>query len=486
MKETIGIDCIAYHIPQLYLPIASLAEARNIEYAKLNKGLGLEHMALCDVDEDAATMAAEAALKLIQDFDVNPNTIGRIYVGTESALDAAKPTATYVLQALETALDKLFGPRCLKHCDALDMTFACVGGVDAMLICKDWVAADEGRVALIIATDIAKYELNSTGEYTQGAGAVALTIKKQPRLLALSQHTGVATQAVGDFFKPRRSFEKQQLLQEAATLLGTTLSDEDAHALLTNNSSAFWGDGNVGVEIHKDEPVFDGPYSNNCYQNRISEALEHYKAQNNQLDVLEDWQHLVFHLPYAFQGRRMFTEQWVKWTLEGNKKDELLEQLQLNEVPDHESAGWPAVVKAASKTPLYRNFVEARIAPGERASSAIGNMYTASIFMSLISLLRAAYEKEEDLQGNTIGFFSYGSGSKSKVFSAVVMPQWKAVIGKNDVFTQLKKRTAITFAQYEQLHQGSRKTPWSTVKKVRLESIGTNGNTLGYRTYKTQ
>ena len=50
----IGIDAISYYVPNHYLPIEALAEARNIEYAKLNKGLGLTSMSFPDIDEDAA------------------------------------------------------------------------------------------------------------------------------------------------------------------------------------------------------------------------------------------------------------------------------------------------------------------------------------------------------------------------------------------------------------------------------------------------
>jgi hydroxymethylglutaryl-CoA synthase len=53
------------------------------------------------VHEDAATFAAEALLKLIKDYNINPKEISRIYLGTESAVDAAKPTATYAMQMVE-------------------------------------------------------------------------------------------------------------------------------------------------------------------------------------------------------------------------------------------------------------------------------------------------------------------------------------------------------------------------------------------------
>ena len=63
-------------------------------------------MAFPDVHEDAATFAAEALLKLIQDYKINPKEISRIYLGTESSLDAAKPTATYAMQMVEKELEK--------------------------------------------------------------------------------------------------------------------------------------------------------------------------------------------------------------------------------------------------------------------------------------------------------------------------------------------------------------------------------------------
>ena len=169
-----GIDAIHYYVPSLVLPISALAEARGIEYAKLNKGLGLEGMALCDADEDVATMAAEAAINLIEEQGLEPQEIDRIYLGTESALDAAKPTAAYILGIIEDRLQSEYGERCLQNCDVIDMTFACIGGVDALLNSADYIRLHPQSKAIVIAADKAQYDLASTGEYTQGAGAVAM------------------------------------------------------------------------------------------------------------------------------------------------------------------------------------------------------------------------------------------------------------------------------------------------------------------------
>ena len=127
-----GIEAMSFYVPSLYLDIRDLAENRAIEPEKLEKGLGLHKMALPDVHEDTATFAAEALLKLIKDYRISPKDIGKIYLGTESALDAAKPTVTYALQMVEQVLEQDFGKRCFKNCDVVDMTFACIGGVDAL------------------------------------------------------------------------------------------------------------------------------------------------------------------------------------------------------------------------------------------------------------------------------------------------------------------------------------------------------------------
>mgnify|MGYP003306383178 CR=1 FL=1 len=49
---TVGIDAIDFYIPPIALQIGSLAEAREIPAAKLEKGLGLKSIALADIDEE--------------------------------------------------------------------------------------------------------------------------------------------------------------------------------------------------------------------------------------------------------------------------------------------------------------------------------------------------------------------------------------------------------------------------------------------------
>lgn len=403
-----GIEAASFYVPSLYLKIKDLAEKREIEPAKLEKGLGLHKMGLPDVHEDAATFAAEALLKLIKDYKINPKEISRIYLGTESAIDAAKPTASYAMQMVEKVLEADFGERCFKNCDVVDMTFACIGAVDALHNSLDFVRVNPDKKAIVIASDYAKYELASSGEYTQGGGAVSLLISAKPDLIEIENNWGVATESVFDFFKPRRHFKKEDV---------------------TNAPENFPDK----IEIFTDEPVFDGQYSNQCYQDRIREAYEHYKEVSGKEKPYENWKYLIFHLPYAFHGKRVFTE---IYSLENG----------LNySTPDEQ--------KAVAKSEDYLKFISDKIEKTQRASSEIGNMYTASIFMALLSAMQVSLNENDELAGQKIGFLGYGSGSKSKIFAGKVSENWKKVAAKWNLFERLNERIAIDFDTYEKLHR---------------------------------
>ena len=202
--KNVGIDAIDYYIPNLFVDMKDLSLARDIPYEKLSQGLGLKKMSIPDSNEDTASLAANALLKLITTNKINPSEIGRIYLGTETGLDSSKPISSYVIEIVEDLLSDKFGNRCFKNCDIVDLTFACIGGVDALENCIDWVKGGDQRKAIVIATDIAKYHIGSTGEYTQGAGAISLLITENPNIISISNIWGVASKGIGDFFKPRR------------------------------------------------------------------------------------------------------------------------------------------------------------------------------------------------------------------------------------------------------------------------------------------
>lgn len=432
---TFGIHDLAFKAPALYLPIDDLAQERGIEADKLKFGLGLTNMSVCDANEDVVSLAAGAVIQLIkQNPELKPTDIGRIYVGTESSIDGAKPIATYVHHLLvEYFLLHGYSGDALKQCDVVDMTFACIGAVDAMHNSLAWLRTEPEKVAIVIAADIANYDLASSGEYTQGAGAVAILLKENPALLAIGDKWGVATKSEHDFFKPIR--------------------------LKAENNEV--------VTLHDEKPIFDGQFSNETYQNRITEAWSHFKTNSH----FFDYKQFVFHLPYAYHGRRIITPLLIQ----DLKATNVLAEFTKGEI-DSES---PDFVKLFAKTDAYKSWVKQHISSGEKLSSEMGNLYTASIFLSLMSsLLYSNASADEKLL-----FFAYGSGSKAKVFEATLQENYQLKVGGWNVAKQLSERQKIDFNTYLSLRQNKLNRPILLKAEIEQTASGITDTNKFERTY---
>ena len=447
-----GIDAIAFDIAKIHLSINSLAKARNIDPEKLEKGLGLLKMTLPDAHQDTVVFGANALTKLILNSNVNLEDIARIYVGTESAIDSSKPIASFLVALME----QKFGENTLSECDVVDFTFACIGGVDAMQNCIDFVRLNPTKKAIVVTTDIAKYDLNSTGEYTQGAGAVALLITQNPRIIAFENIWATSTKGVFDFFKPYRTLSKE-------TITGNI-----------NNEN--WFDNlEAEIEIHKDQPVFEGQYSNQCYMDRTRNAYFSFKKNtNSSTSIYASWKSIIMHLPYSFQGRRMLTEIYAL-----DHENQII-------LGNEDTSEYQNKLKEISKSDEYRNFVTEKLQPAEIASSLIGNLYTGSIFMGFLSTLAHFYDAKIDVSNEKFGFLAYGSGSKSKVFEGTIQPNWSAAVANVNLFETLENSFEIGFESYEKLHKKEQKQSIQSPKSEWiLDKIeNENPNLIGARYYK--
>ncbi|MCO4819433.1 MAG: hydroxymethylglutaryl-CoA synthase family protein [Bacteroidetes bacterium] len=432
----IGIDDMAFTAPALALPIKDLAEARNIEYDKLRFGLGLKSMAVCDADEDVITLASTALIHLLQQNEnLNPRDIGRIYVGTESSIDGSKPIASYVHEIANQYFNSNNqGENSLRNCDVIDMTFACIGAVDAMHNSLDYLACNPTKTAIVIAADIANYDLGSPGEYTQGAGATAILLKANPRLISFHSSWGVAMKSEHDFFKPVR--------------------------LEVLNGEV--------KEMHDEKPIYDGHLSNETYKQRIEEAWENYATDSS----ISEYDYLVFHLPYAYHGRRVISSLFEK----DLKTSGLLEQIYQESEIDINT---PNTSKQFAKSDYYKQWVKKHVSGGEVYSSDIGNLYTASIFLSLMSTLK----NNPVSHGQSVLFFAYGSGSKAKVFSGTIEPGISQVIARWNLDRFFDESRSISFSTYIDLRSKKVSKPIAPKKLVVQLSSGvtaTNRYERGY------
>jgi hydroxymethylglutaryl-CoA synthase len=95
------------------------------------------------------------------------------------------------------------------------------------------------------------------------------------------------------------------------------------------------------------------------------------------------------------------------------------------------------------------------------------------------------YANRRDLGGKRLGFLSYGSGSKSKVFSGVLRANFAAQLTGLDLEGSMANRREVSFVEYEALHARTARGPLAPAESgAVLDGIGTQGNLLGYRSYR--
>ena len=73
--------------------------------------------------------------------------------------------------------------------------------------------------------------------------------------------------------------------------------------------------------------------------------------------------------------------------------------------------------------------------------------------MSLISSLVEAFEKDRELINKKIGFISYGSGSKAKIFEGTIQKDWITKTKPIKLFENLDNRKKVSVDIYEKLHK---------------------------------
>ncbi len=78
-------------------------------------------------------------------------------------------------------------------------------------------------------------------------------------------------------------------------------------------------------------------------------------------------------------------------------------------------------------------------------SKEIGNIYNGSLYLALLGILTGV----GDLTGETIGMFSYGSGSIGEFFTLDIQPNYQDVIEKDAWTTHLSSRQALDMLGYE-------------------------------------
>jgi hydroxymethylglutaryl-CoA synthase len=142
-------------------------------------------------DEDTITMAIEAARTAVRRSTVAMDTVGGLWVGTESKPYAVKPSATLVAAALGARRELL----------ATDVEFACKAGSIAMQAAVAGVGAAMMECAIAIGVDAAQARPGDVLEYTAGCGAAAVVFGPADGAIAIVEESLSYGSNTPDFYR---------------------------------------------------------------------------------------------------------------------------------------------------------------------------------------------------------------------------------------------------------------------------------------------
>lgn len=186
----VGIHDLSFATTHYALDHAVLAERLGVDRDKFYLGIGQEKMSVAAADEDIVTIAAAAAQPIIERHGTD--NIRTVLLATETGVDQSKAAALY--------LHSLIGlPNAAR---VVELKQACYGGTAGLQFAAGLIARDPSQRVLVIAADIAKYELDTPGEPTQGAAAVAMLVSANPAILQLDPQSGLYSADIMDFWRP--------------------------------------------------------------------------------------------------------------------------------------------------------------------------------------------------------------------------------------------------------------------------------------------
>lgn len=187
-QRAVGIAGYGAYVPRYRVKTADISA---VWRAKGAIPAAVKEKSVVGPDEDAVTMAIEAGRTALARSGVATDSIGAVWVGTESPPYAAKPTATIVAEALGVT----------PHTVAADLEFACKAGSEAMQGATAFVGSGMVENAIAIGVDTAQSRPNDALEYTAACGAAALVFAPAERSVAVVEGSTSYATDMPDFFR---------------------------------------------------------------------------------------------------------------------------------------------------------------------------------------------------------------------------------------------------------------------------------------------
>eukprot|EP00584_Thalassiosira_punctigera_P013198 CAMPEP_0172560624 /NCGR_PEP_ID=MMETSP1067-20121228/89556_1 /TAXON_ID=265564 ORGANISM="Thalassiosira punctigera, Strain Tpunct2005C2" /NCGR_SAMPLE_ID=MMETSP1067 /ASSEMBLY_ACC=CAM_ASM_000444 /LENGTH=1158 /DNA_ID=CAMNT_0013350461 /DNA_START=43 /DNA_END=3519 /DNA_ORIENTATION=- len=422
--KNVGILALEVYTPRTYVSQSSLEEHSGVSPGRYTVGLGQEGLAVTGDAEDVNSMALTVTHSLLEKYDIDPNDVGRLEVGTETLVDKSKSTKTVLMD--------LFGDN--TDIEGATVVNACYGGTSALLNAFNWVesSAWDGRYAIVVAVDIATYA-RGPARPTCGAGAVAVLVGRNAPL-AFSDLRERATHAsnVYDFFKPDHSVE-YPTVDGALSQVCYYRALEDCYAKFCDRVDRLNGAGDVTAKddghFHAEAAdyfVFHAPYNKLVQKSygrmhlidaRRRHARELLRKDSEEKKDDEDEKNNNNNDASAPQDRSMGTalaEEYLTKPIEETHSDKALE----------------GTLKSISKSSYAQRLTDANA-----ASKIVGNTYTASVFLGLASLVDRVGSRGELTPGKTAVVFSYGSGALATMYRLHIRDPFADSSNNSRVFT---------------------------------------------------
>lgn len=410
--SNIGIKAIELYFPSQCVDQAELETFDGVSQGKYTIGLGQTKMSFCDDREDIYSLTLTTLSSLFKKYSIDPKNIGRLEVGTETLLDKSKSVKSVLMQLFEESGN--------FNVEGVDTINACYGGTNAIFNTVDWFESSgwDGRDAIVVAGDIALYK-KGNARPTGGAGCVAFLIGPDAPIVIEPGMRGIYIKHEYDFYKP---------------------------------------------DLTSEYPVVDGHYSMKCYTKCVDNCYRSYNAREAQLTKLSNtnginghneqevpldrFDHICFHAPTCKLVSKSYARLLYNDYL--SSPDNPL----FAKVPEEiKNLTYEASIsdKSVEKTfmTLAKERYAQRVQPTIEVPTMCGNMYCASVYSSLCSLLMNV--DSEQLQGKRVGIFSYGSGLASSFFSLRIKGSTKEITEKMDIKTRLALRRTVEPAIYDEM-----------------------------------
>jgi hydroxymethylglutaryl-CoA synthase len=458
-KKIIGISGLAAYVPPYRVWLDDWCEWTGNHWPKIREVVG-RSFRVRGPNHSVYTMAATAVMRLIDQYDIDPLRVKFLGLGTESSTDNSAG-AIIVKGMVDRALQSKGKPAIARSCEVPEFKHACLGGVYGMKGALRHLALDgAGSQAIVVCADIAEYARGSSGEPTQGAGAVAMLVEENPRLaeVDLIRSGSASDYRIMDFRKPMLRFCGQDR--------------SESHQV-------------------QDFPVFNGKYSTTCYIDETLHALnDMYEKRSLQAtDYLRSLRTVFMHRPY----RRMPETGWAvaylfalsKGTAEdraelasycyeaGIEPDDLLREMlakpEIAALAEPERLNFEvypltmAVFRIFRASRRYRREILDKLALGSDTMLDLGNLYTAALPAWIAAGFEQALDEGRDLQGQELLTLGYGSGDAAEVIPFFAAAEWRDAAASIRFADAMELAVDLNQEQYEALHDGRRITGLSYI-----------------------